>query len=481
MLDSLYSPELPLTWDIEGIADDGSNGLLLVPQSGNKRTYPPYHLICVIDNDPSSQALWKLSTSCGQSGQRQEYQNVLDSITARLDAWSSSKKQRPLLRCITIGSRIHIPHMPTENENDAIWIAPNIALKERYLTIDRLMQLWSPLSLNFPPSLDFEELQTVKRLHDTVSIVLLPSGEKAIFKGVVAVASRMYHELRELLRIPCHPNVMAKPTFLATRTAGSSQDPICGFILDYHPGGTLLDKILRSSEQNPITLKDKMKWIWQIIIALEHIHRAGSFYPELRPENIVFSKNGDIVLVDFEQFGSPSRWTHPLVGKAVDLENNLGWENSPINPVCMPNSIFYSNPPAGYLESFSNASELLRQTFENYSLAKVMWCIFEEQTNMTTRLDGGDTQLGSNNASFLFPQFSKTPDRIRYWIWLCTRSSPEWGGMACKCHLKQPDVCELVRAGLQTSGLAHLSIKDSQDYFETAMKDELHGEEMEFL
>lgn len=33
----------------------------------------------------------------------------------------------------------------------------------------------------------------------------------------------------------------------------------------------------------------------------------------------------------------------------------------------------------------------------------------------------------------IFPNFRRTPARMRYWIWLCTRQSREWGVTGCIC------------------------------------------------
>lgn len=108
----------------------------------------------------------------------------------------------------------------------------NIELERRYLTLGRLKHLWRPLSMEIPQTLRMEELRSVRRLHDSVYIVVLPNGTRAVFKGAVRVVARMYHELRELLRIPGHPNLISKPMFIVTRQLRNRTEPvICGLIL----------------------------------------------------------------------------------------------------------------------------------------------------------------------------------------------------------------------------------------------------------
>jgi hypothetical protein len=59
----------------------------------------------------------------------------------------------------------------------------------------------------------------------------------------------------------------------------------------------------------------------------------------------------------------------------------------------MPKGIFYSNPPHGYLKPFVAASDMERQAFEAYSMAKVFWSIFEEQTKEHSLMDLSKEEL----------------------------------------------------------------------------------------
>ncbi|CEF86791.1 hypothetical protein FGSG_04814 [Fusarium graminearum PH-1] len=460
----MSDPTLSLTWIIQGISDDGSNNLLIVPQSYHGHGYPPLHLFCVLDNENDFQALSHAWKACHQPAVRRARDDMLEIIQTRLENWSNSRAIRLLLNNIAMGSTIHISSISDPAQEATIWLSPNISLQERYLTLRRLSGLWASYSLEYPPCLDIQQIKSVRRLHDSVSLVTIPNEPLMVFKSAVSIVSRMYHELRELLRMPHHPNVIGKPRYIVTRNGKEREEPVvCGFILEFHSGGTLLDRLSCSSTYPRITTKDKLKWIRQILQALRHIHcPGGSFYPELRLENIMLSHKNDIVLVDLEQFGGPERWLHPHLGRIKEVYND-NWKHSRVNPSCMPSSIFYSNPAAGYMLPFANASGLERQTFENYSLAKVMWCIFEEQTNSATRLDG-DSTSNSGEPQIMFPHFEKTPERMRYWIWVCTRSSREWGDMMCKCEDGQPDICEHLGAKLQTNNMACISLEEAEEY-----------------
>lgn len=359
-----------------------------------------------------------------------------------------------------MGSRFHIDSKNNCGET-GIWLCPNNELERRYLALPRLQQLWEPLSLDMPPILQLEDLRSIRRLHDSVSVVLLPDGRQAVFKGAVRVVARMYHELRELLRLPSHPNVIAKPLYIVTRQTRNRTKPIvCGFILPYHSGGSLVDRLKCNTPDGSLalSLETKVKWIFQLTSALLHIHNCEEgFYSDLRLDNIVITEENDLVLVDLEQCGSARRWLHPAAWPDPPRdEQRLTWAESPINPAHMPRGIFYSNPPSGYFKPFTRATDTERQMMENYSLAKVMWCIFEEQTNEKVLLDlfaegEGNAKPGSPQQSgvCVFPNFHKTPWRMRYWIWLCTRVSAEWGDAACKCSVEGSPVCGMTGSRIQ--------------------------------
>ena len=86
MLNDLCNPTLPLAWSIEGITNDGSNALLLVPLSKNKRAFPPYHLLGILDEkDPCIRTLTGFSKSRDQEDKRQEYKETLKLIVIQLD------------------------------------------------------------------------------------------------------------------------------------------------------------------------------------------------------------------------------------------------------------------------------------------------------------------------------------------------------------------------------------------------------------
>jgi hypothetical protein len=440
-------------WRIEGFSADYYNALYVTFLADNPGSqHPPYHLLCVLkDDDEALDTLF--AASYPETGETTVHQQTIESlagsIASRLEAWSRRRNLSSILETLTLGSRFHL-ESDTTGEDAGVWLCPNTELERRYLSLSRLQQLWEPLSLEMPPTLRMEELRAVRRLHDSVSVVLLPDGTQAVFKGAVRVVARLYHELRELLRLPSHPNLISRPWFIVTRQVPNRHEAIvCGFMLQYHTGGSLLNRLKDCAalgEKSQLSMHTKVKWIFQLTSALKHIHTCqGGFYSDLRLDNMVITEKEDTVLVDLEQCGSARRWLHPNAWPSSSDEESKAWDESPINPAHMPKGIFYSNPQSGYFKQFAHATDLERQMMENYSLAKVMWCIFEEQTNSKVYLDVD----GLPGTHCVFPKFDKTPWRMRYWIWLCTRVSAEWGDAACTCRAEEAPVCGMTGARMQ--------------------------------
>ncbi|KAH6973820.1 hypothetical protein BKA56DRAFT_428761, partial [Ilyonectria sp. MPI-CAGE-AT-0026] len=343
-----YSPDS--FWKLDGFAADLPCRVFISPIPSGGASCPPYHLDCVIPtNSHTAQQLLTASDYNHSPVTDADIECIADQLVDALQDWSAGRNLPEILPTLPMGSKFVVEEC-AQPRKLSVWLCPNLELQRRYLESSRLRQLWGSLPIQLPPSVDMESLKSVARLHDSVSIVLLPNGDKAIFKGAVRIVARFYHELRELLRLPPHPNIVSKPMFLVTRRMRKTANPIvCGFLLPLHSGGTVLQAITRCPDQ-PLPLEIKVKWIRQIISAFTHIHGPGNgFYSDLRLDNMVLDSDGDVVLVDFEQAGSPSRWIPPEASLEPDASSPedgdaVNWAVSRTNPVRMPLGIFYSNP-----------------------------------------------------------------------------------------------------------------------------------------
>src|SRR5699024_1980643 len=133
--------------------------------------------------------------------------------------------------------------------------------------------------------------------HDSVCLVKI-DGRTWIFKALTSYTKYLYHELRQLLAMPPHPNVIARPVHLVTkRCSFGNKVAAVGFTVENHVHGSLRDLIPFLQVHGKVSLDDKIKWSVQLASALVHLREtAGIFYPDLRLDNIVLSKSWDAVM-----------------------------------------------------------------------------------------------------------------------------------------------------------------------------------------
>jgi tRNA A-37 threonylcarbamoyl transferase component Bud32 len=104
---------------------------------------------------------------------------------------------------------------------------------------------------------------------------------------------------------------------------GKSEDSssvLRGFLLEYHPGGTLEDA-LREKRVCP----GSRKWPVQIARGLEQLHRQTIAHMDLKPSNVVIGINDDAVIVDISGIAATKDWLAPEMREVRD-PISLPWE-----------------------------------------------------------------------------------------------------------------------------------------------------------
>lgn len=353
-----------------------------------------------------------------------------------LHHWASRMEDpRKMYENVAFGSRIILRNMPV-NIADAVIVVANAHFLERQLLpLAVLQNHWADDQIKcFPPSVDLSELVYLEQLHDSVSLVRL-EGKISIFKGLTSYSKFLYHELRQLLKIPSHPNVMSRPSHLVTKKCSfGGKTAVVGFILELHKHGSMRELVPFLELHGQVSLADKVKWSLQLTSALVHLRTIpGMFYPDLRLDNIVLTESRDLVMVDFEQRGVWCEFGAPEVN-AIDYICTLardedipedvaqkyrgllssllpGWEH--INE-----GEDYKWPNEGYNISWACLTPVEQEACEVYMLARVLWCLFEAKSApqraavwMSYRWE----------PSVDFPGYTKTPEPIRNLIDRCTR------------------------------------------------------------
>jgi serine/threonine protein kinase len=83
-------------------------------------------------------------------------------------------------------------------------------------------------------------------------------------------------------------------------------------ILDYEDGGNLLEKI---KQQDFLTMKDKIKFLVDMLNAFEFLRIKGIIHRDLKPENILYSKKDNCYkIADFSLAIFENETTNKIVG-----------------------------------------------------------------------------------------------------------------------------------------------------------------------
>jgi hypothetical protein len=390
-----------------------------------------------------------------------------------LHHWTSNLQDpQQIYHNMPFGSRIVLHDLPFNIAKASITVAPAHALERQLLTVTSLTSSWGP-EIKLPTTIDISEVVYLSQLHDSVCLVRI-KGKIWIFKALTSHLKYIYHELRQLLRIEPHPNVISRPGYLVTKRCGfGGKVAVLGFTLEFQTYGSLRDLIPFLQLHQSVSLAEKVKWAVQLSSALLHLRETtGTFYPDLRLDNIVLSGSRDVVMVDFEQRGVWCEFAAPEVNaieyirliaidedipeevsqKYADLLTNLlpHWRD-------MSDGEDYKWPSVGYNIPWACLTPTEQEACEVYMLGRVLWCIFEAKSA---------PQRAAVWLSYRwepvieFPGYTMTPEPMRDLIDRCTRG-------------RQPGLSKYIvreRNQLVLRELEHTGRSTPQEVQETAKK-----------
>jgi len=385
-----------------------------------------------------------------------------------LDHWSSSMNIQgdglfeQEYRRLPFGSQILINNIDARIGNVDVTLLPNYEVEQNMLTVEALQRLWDTIPVpEWPPIIDLENLAFERQLHEAITLVRIPShyelrnnhhqkqdNELFVFKSLLRDQRFMYNELKTLLSLRPHDNLISKPLYVVTKKGRfGGRNGVCGFVIQYYPLGTLKDRMLKTinntsgSSSDEDTLETKLRWARQITEALIHInsHKTFGFYPDLKPDNVVLRprqhshddgqhdpEDLDAVLLDLEQRGGWFSWSPPEVAAVEYLEilaTSLPGCNNPAKqeiagelrayiPGWRPTS---QNDRYRHVDGGFSAPwvALLRERNENkkknagdggdmlekaqvFMLGKLIWSIFEDQPYVRCGIDHEVLQDGGD-------------------------------------------------------------------------------------
>lgn len=101
------------------------------------------------------------------------------------------------------------------------------------------------------------------------------------------------------------------------------------YILEYCP----CDVLEYINQFGPLTIKDALLFIGELVVAVEHLHRSGSIHRDIKTDNILISTSGHVRLSDF---GSSKRVENDRCDSVVGFSVSI-----------MPPEFFSGNPSYG--------------------------------------------------------------------------------------------------------------------------------------
>ncbi|KAH6963027.1 hypothetical protein DER45DRAFT_101205 [Fusarium avenaceum] len=362
-------------------------------------------------------------------------------VVQALDSWSLRMPYfDDIYRNIAFGSLIIFEDVPFNPQSAKLRFVARRDFEPTLRSLNYFPDAWDIPAEAWPPTLPVNRLRFVEQLSQTVAIIQLPDDPSAdlfVFKTNLSSINRVYHELKVYMTMKSHSKIIEKPQYLVSNDGpGTISGKLLGFVVRFIPGQTLGD-VLDSPISIPQSLK--LSWATQLVRALLHVkHSPAGFYSDLKPDNVLVCspEKENILLIDLEQGGNWDTFCAPEILYTSWLKRLATDEAVPRLQrseyealICsiLPNRTDvdepYSNPRHGYYDEWTNLLLEMQESAMVFSLGKVLWCIFERCSHTANTLEEKYTR----EVTIEFPQFSKTPERLRDLIIRCTIGAPEFG------------------------------------------------------
>ncbi|KAK4155270.1 U-box domain-protein 33 [Chaetomidium leptoderma] len=351
-------------------------------------------------------------------------------------------------------------------------VVPEYRVEQGMLGVEVLRGMWEKEEVRWEgvEAVDWERLRFRRQVHEVISLVGV-EGQKereVIFKSVLQEQRYMYNELKMLLSLEPHPNVISRPVGVVTKKARfGNRRGVCGFLLEWFPLGSLRERLVRDDYHETTSMGQKLRWARQVTDAFVHVngHARAGFYPDLKPDNIVLREDADTglldaVLIDLEQRGGWFAWSPPEVAYVEYLEvlaDDAGLPDGELKDEIVEQlrgyygdaewspgvgGRRYCNTEGGFSSPWltllkqrkagGEGKDLLEQA-QVFMLGKLLWCIFEGQPFVRCGIDhevlrDAEPAYESQRTrkARAFPEFKNTPDELRQLIRACTAGAPEW-------------------------------------------------------
>ncbi|KAK8002325.1 hypothetical protein PG989_002044 [Apiospora arundinis] len=112
------------------------------------------------------------------------------------------------------------------------------------------------------------------------------------------------HFIVQLVAVVVSPN-----PYRTSTTAGDDDFLVLrGFLLEFHPHGTLEDAL---QSPDPVGAQSLQRWALHIAMGLQELHNLKLTHMDLKPSNIVINAEGDAILIDISGRAITQEWLSP--------------------------------------------------------------------------------------------------------------------------------------------------------------------------
>ncbi|KAL2866697.1 uncharacterized protein BJX67DRAFT_124136 [Aspergillus lucknowensis] len=341
---------------------------------------------------------------------------------------------------LPFGSRLIFEDITPDVADMRLEVERDYSVESKMETLQFLRQSWSDVSPDaWPPAVDVYDLRLVRQLNDSVSLVEMPGKSLAIFKAASVSLHHTYHELHFLLTCPPHPNVMPRPLAIVTKkSAFGAKRGVIGFLLRHFESGSLRDILPARQRGGTLPNSLKLRWCRQVASALAHLHIGGSFYSDLRPDNVLLDSEENAILCDFEQRGNWYEWCAPEILYRQYAENIRARlpdraVNSPFDGLLkgfahshtLSASACYTpaeNPIEARNRAWFALPPIAQEKAVVYSLGLFVYAVFEGLSNVQRNI----ANQFPIEPDVEFPTMRRTPNSIKNIIQRCTSDVPDW-------------------------------------------------------
>ncbi|OTA89505.1 hypothetical protein M434DRAFT_23335 [Hypoxylon sp. CO27-5] len=348
---------------------------------------------------------------------------------------------------LPFGSRLFFTNVSSNPRDMELLVIPTFDLEGAALSVKSLQKLWNDIPREqWPETVDLSRLRFIRQLHESITLVELVDEaagkmQQFAFKSNTNDLTYLYHELRFLLQCPPHPNIMPRPVRLVTKKSNfGGKAGVFGFLLQYFPRGSIRDFLPRRVSGALLPMSQRLSLCIEVTSALMHIkEQCGTFYSDLRPDNVLLSDTGHAIVCDFEQRGNHYEWCPPETLPYLYLENLKSAEGE--TKLCsladwtyiVKSLLDMEHPPLHH--RYLNIKELssinrpwlrldpLRQERAMvYTLGLFIYAVFEGLSGIRRTI----SHSYPTEPSLEFPQMRFTPTQVQMIIRKCTHDAPEW-------------------------------------------------------